>query len=135
MDIPAAEPGNEGGEQQNRKRRLAANLATDLKIELPSLKPEVEKFIYDSHMQKVKLSEKQLPSVAVFKMLNTYKQLTAVTISEQSNYVVCGFEDSLIKVFDLRAGHTRPNMLEEQRLKELQQHFDPKSSGRGGPIQ
>jgi hypothetical protein len=49
--------------------------------------------------QQVKLSEKVLPSIAQIDIYQTYKLLTAVTLSESGNIMVCGFQDSLIKVF------------------------------------
>jgi hypothetical protein len=51
--------------------------------------------------QQVKLSEKVLPSIAQIDIYQTYKLLTAVTLSESGNIMVCGFQDSLIKVFQL----------------------------------
>jgi WD40 repeat protein len=70
-------------------------------------------------------------------MINTYKQLTSVTLSDQQNFIACGFEDSSIKVFDLRVSSAHPSLIEEQRLQELQGHFDPKQGHRAGagPIQ
>jgi len=116
-----------------RKKKVNYNLISDQKIELPTIREENQNLINQSLLSKAKLSDKQLPSIGVYKMLNTYRQLTAVTISEQSNYIVCGFEDSSIKVFDLR-DDAPASSLEEQRMKELQSHFDPKNPQRNAVI-
>lgn len=47
----------------------------------------------------VKLTDKNLPSIAQIDVYNTYQMLTAITLSETGNYMVCGFQDSSIKVF------------------------------------
>jgi hypothetical protein len=47
----------------------------------------------------VKLSEKVLPSIAQIDVYNTFKMLTAITLSDTGNIMVCGFQDSSIKVF------------------------------------
>ena len=49
--------------------------------------------------QMVKLSDKSLPSIAQIDVYNTYQLLTAVTLSDSGNCMVCGFQDSSIKVF------------------------------------
>jgi len=41
--------------------------------------------------QQVKLSEKVLPSIAQIDLYNTAKMLTAVTLSDSGNLLVCGF--------------------------------------------
>ena len=46
-----------------------------------------------------KLSEKVLPSIASIDVYNTFKMLTAITLSDTGNIMVCGFQDSSIKVF------------------------------------
>jgi uncharacterized protein YjaG (DUF416 family) len=51
--------------------------------------------------QQVKLSEKILPSIAQIDIYQTYKLLTAVNLSESGHIMVCGFQDSLIKVFQM----------------------------------
>ncbi len=56
--------------------------------------------------QQVKLSEKVLPSIAQIDIYQTYKLLTAVTLSDSGNIMVCGFQDSIIKVFNLTADST-----------------------------
>jgi hypothetical protein len=47
----------------------------------------------------VKLSEKVLPSIACVDILNTYKQLNCVTLSDSGNVMACGMADSIVKVF------------------------------------
>jgi hypothetical protein len=85
-----------------RKKKTNYNIIADQKVELPTIRDETQKFISHCLLNKTKLNEKNLPSIAVYKMHNTYRQLTAICISEQSNFIVCGFEDSSIKVFDIR---------------------------------
>ena len=54
--------------------------------------------IYAELNQQVKL-EKVLPSIAQIDIYQTYKMLTAITLSDTGNILVCGFQDSSIKVF------------------------------------
>lgn len=66
---------------------------------MPRLSESLQATIFAEMSMQVKLSEKVLPSVAQIDMYNTFKMLTAITLSDSGNIMVCGFQDSSIKVF------------------------------------
>jgi WD40 repeat protein len=65
---------------------------------MPKLSEALQAKIFSEMGQQVKL-EKVLPSIASIDVYNTFKMLTAITLSETGNIMVCGFQDSTIKVF------------------------------------
>jgi hypothetical protein len=75
-------------------------------IPMPRLQELLKAKIRSEMTQQVKLSEKVLPSIAQIDIYQTYKLLTAVTLSDSGNIMVCGFQDSIIKVFNLTADST-----------------------------
>jgi len=96
-------------------------------IPMPRLQDLLKAKIRSEMTQQVKLSEKVLPSIAQIDIYQTYKLLTAVTLSDSGAIMVCGFQDSLIKVFNLTADSphsadqrdfvtTRDIYLQEQQL-------------------
>jgi hypothetical protein len=66
---------------------------------MPQLSETLVAKIQSELSQMVKLTDKNLPSIAQIDVYNTYQMLTAITLSDTGNYMVCGFQDSSIKVF------------------------------------
>eukprot|EP00347_Sterkiella_histriomuscorum_P022028 403331938 len=87
-----------------KMKRQAQNILTETQIPMPRIEDELQQKIFFELNQQVKLGDKSLPSIACISLQQTYRLLTAVTLSQSSNLLVCGFQDSSIKVFILDQG-------------------------------
>jgi transcription initiation factor TFIID subunit 5 len=95
-----AAAGDKAAEQQIKKnKRTTQNILIQPQIPMPRLSENLQAKILAEMNQQVKLSEKVLPSIAQIDVYNTFKMLTAITLSDTGNIMVCGFQDSSIKVF------------------------------------
>ncbi|XP_042470278.1 transcription initiation factor TFIID subunit 5 [Zingiber officinale] len=70
-------------------------------LTLPVMPMEVEKMIINDLRNRVQLSSMALPSVCFYTFINSHNGLNCSAISQDGSFVVGGFSDSSLKVWDM----------------------------------
>jgi len=111
---------------------MTYNILNDPQIPLPQLDSLLKEKIEKQLLAKVNL-HKVLPSIGSISLLNTYRQLNCVTLSDSGAVMATGMSDSTIKVFILsKKQHdvlTVDDMIREQineNLKEEKEETEEK---------
>jgi len=74
------------------------------KVPLPPLDDEKWQEDLESLRKAVKVSCKALPSVCCYTVLNAHASMSCMEVCAETNLVAAGFDDSLLRVWDLKAG-------------------------------
>jgi transcription initiation factor TFIID subunit 5 len=111
-------------QKRQRKSQINYNLLTEPQIPLPVLDSLLKEKIEKQLIAKVNLYKNQA-SIGSISLLNTYRQVNCVTLSDSGAVMATGMSDSTIKVFVLsKKQHdvlTVEDMVKEQVQENIRQ--------------
>ena len=85
-----------------KKAHMMYNILNEPQIPLPALESILKEKIEKQLLSRVNLAkERALPTIGQISMLNTYKQLNCVTLSDSGAVLAAGMADCTVKVFIL----------------------------------